>query len=75
MPESRAFIVDYDRCSELGESNVCKRGWGSFHTSGINFLLCDGSVRLFQPTNNLFVLAEMATIAGGESSDFTSVAP
>jgi prepilin-type N-terminal cleavage/methylation domain-containing protein/prepilin-type processing-associated H-X9-DG protein len=69
VPESRAFLVDYDRCVELGEENVCKRGWGSFHPSGVNFLLCDGSVTFVRPTDDMFIFAAMATIDGGEGAN------
>ena len=69
VPESRAFLVDYDRCTHLGEPNVCKRGWGSFHTAGLNFLFCDGAVRLVRPQDNMLIMAAMATIEGEELLD------
>ncbi|MBM4002999.1 MAG: DUF1559 domain-containing protein [Planctomycetes bacterium] len=39
----------------------------SEHPAGVNFLLGDGSVRLFTPLINLDVYKSMATRAGGES--------
>lgn len=72
VPESRAFLVDYDRCSELGDSNVCKRGWGSFHQGGLNFLVGDGSVDFVRPVDDLFIFAARSTIEGQESPDGTA---
>ena len=68
-PQSRTLLVDYDRCSQIGGAggqNPCKRGWGSFHPGGLNFVYCDGNVRFIPITVDLNVLAEMATIDGGE---------
>jgi prepilin-type N-terminal cleavage/methylation domain-containing protein/prepilin-type processing-associated H-X9-DG protein len=45
---------------------ACKRGWGSNHTNGMNFLLCDGSVRWVTLGADINLLNAMATIAGGE---------
>ncbi|HEY1603230.1 MAG TPA: DUF1559 domain-containing protein [Pirellulales bacterium] len=70
-PQSRIMSGDYDLCSAIadtGGSMPCRRGWGSFHLGGVNFLLCDGSVRLIAPQVNMQLLAAMATIAGGELS-------
>jgi prepilin-type N-terminal cleavage/methylation domain-containing protein/prepilin-type processing-associated H-X9-DG protein len=48
-------------------SNQCKRAWGSFHTGGLNFAFCDGSVHTISRTvDMLYVLPALATIAGGE---------
>ena len=45
----------------------CRRGWGSFHPAGINFLLCDGSVRSLPTSIDMNLLAGLATIAGAEA--------
>jgi prepilin-type N-terminal cleavage/methylation domain-containing protein/prepilin-type processing-associated H-X9-DG protein len=48
-------------------SNQCKRAWGSFHTGGLNFAFCDGSVHtVSRSVDMLYVLPALATIAGGE---------
>ncbi len=45
---------------------VCKRAFGSNHTSGQNFGLADGSVRFVTKTVDTTMLAFMATMSGGE---------
>jgi prepilin-type N-terminal cleavage/methylation domain-containing protein/prepilin-type processing-associated H-X9-DG protein len=48
-------------------NNQCKRGWGSFHTGGLNFAFCDGSVHTISRSVDMVrVLPALATIAGGE---------
>jgi prepilin-type N-terminal cleavage/methylation domain-containing protein/prepilin-type processing-associated H-X9-DG protein len=48
-------------------SNQCKRAWGSFHTAGLNFAFCDGSVHTVSRSVDMInVLPALATIAGGE---------
>jgi prepilin-type N-terminal cleavage/methylation domain-containing protein/prepilin-type processing-associated H-X9-DG protein len=48
-------------------NNQCKRAWGSFHTGGLNFAFCDGSVHtISRSVDMLYVLPALATIAGGE---------
>jgi prepilin-type N-terminal cleavage/methylation domain-containing protein/prepilin-type processing-associated H-X9-DG protein len=48
-------------------SNQCKRAWGSFHTGGLNFAFCDGSVHTVSTNVDMInVLPALATIAGGE---------
>ncbi|MCC7086663.1 MAG: DUF1559 domain-containing protein [Pirellulales bacterium] len=70
VKESRTLLADFDRCTQIGgvaANNPCKRGWGSLHSGGvILFTFCDGSVRMLNDTIDLGVLAEAATIAGGE---------
>jgi prepilin-type N-terminal cleavage/methylation domain-containing protein/prepilin-type processing-associated H-X9-DG protein len=46
--------------------HACKRAWGSNHTNGMNFVMCDGSVRWVTYSADLNILNAMATIAGGE---------
>jgi|SRR6516164_10145615 prepilin-type N-terminal cleavage/methylation domain-containing protein/prepilin-type processing-associated H-X9-DG protein len=67
--QSRIFQPDFDRCDSIGgagDTNPCKRGWGSYHTNGANFLMCDGSLRFLQQNIDIVLLADLATIAGGE---------
>ena len=58
---------DYDRCLDIGgtgRDKPCKRGWGGFHPGGVNFLVCDGSVRLLNREIRMELLASLATVAG-----------
>jgi prepilin-type N-terminal cleavage/methylation domain-containing protein len=62
--QSCTLLVDYDQCVELssGDVNVCKRGWGSFHKIGLNFVMCDGSVHIVNrgiPMDLFYHLATM----------------
>jgi len=69
--QSRTLSGDYDRCVSCGGKGgaiPCRRGWGSFHSGGINFLLCDGSVRFLSTSIDTELLAELATISGRETS-------
>lgn len=66
-PESRTLIPDYNLCVAQGDSNPCKRAWGSFHAGGtIQFLKCDGSVNPVTPNIDMTILRGLSTIAGGE---------
>jgi prepilin-type processing-associated H-X9-DG protein len=48
-------------------NNQCKRAWGSFHTAGLNFAFCDGSVHTINRNVDMInVLPALATISGGE---------
>jgi prepilin-type N-terminal cleavage/methylation domain-containing protein/prepilin-type processing-associated H-X9-DG protein len=75
MPESRVLNNRYNKCrypnggtvqGGLGDDNPCKRGWGSMHPGGLNYLMCDGSVRFVSYNTDINLLAAMATIAGNE---------
>jgi prepilin-type N-terminal cleavage/methylation domain-containing protein/prepilin-type processing-associated H-X9-DG protein len=68
---SATFGTDFNFCYNTYAPNpwtdqACKRGWGSNHTNGTNFLMCDGSVRWVTYSADLTLLVNMATIAGGE---------
>ena len=70
-PQSRILLGDYDQCVQIGgdgNSFPCRRGWGSFHPGGIHFVLCDGSVRFLSTTIDVNLLADLATIDGGEAA-------
>ncbi len=61
--------ADYDRCAAeggTGKEEPCRRGWGSFHAGGMNFAVCDGSVRFIPETIDIEVFAQLSTIGGGE---------
>lgn len=64
------LIADFAACAATPNpsgSNQCKRAWGSFHPSGLNFAFCDGSVHTInRNVDMLYVLPALATIDGGE---------
>jgi prepilin-type N-terminal cleavage/methylation domain-containing protein/prepilin-type processing-associated H-X9-DG protein len=67
------LLSSYDECSTEekkhgGASDVspCKRGWSSLHSGGINFVFGDGAVRVIGRQVDMYTLAALATIAGGE---------
>src|SRR6516225_1001902 len=74
VAQSRTFLNDYDAwvlSGGAGDTNSCKRGGGSSNTTGINFVLCDGSVRFINLGIDVEMFTGMGTIAGGELiSDF-----
>ncbi len=66
IPESRTLMLDYDACVETEGANgyfPCKRGWGSYHPHGLNFALCDGSVRMIPRDIDMELFCRLATIA------------
>jgi type II secretory pathway pseudopilin PulG len=81
VPQSRVFMGEYRRCESMGESTtpgtpltgtaarVCKAGWYSFHTGGMNAALCDGSGTFISFDIDLNVFAAMGSIAGGENEN------
>jgi prepilin-type N-terminal cleavage/methylation domain-containing protein/prepilin-type processing-associated H-X9-DG protein len=67
--ESRILNNNFNRCASMpgqGADNPCKRSFGSFHTGGSNFVMCDGSVRFVSNAVDINLLAAAATIAGSE---------
>lgn len=69
-PQNRILLGDYDQCvadSGVGKSGPCRRGWGGNHPGGLNFLMCDGAVHLVDQAVDMNLLAELATIDGGET--------
>jgi prepilin-type processing-associated H-X9-DG protein len=67
-----ASATDTSGCWGLpgqGGDNPCKRGFGSNHTRGLNFLFADGSVKWIKYTVDINMLAAMATVSGGEVAD------
>jgi prepilin-type N-terminal cleavage/methylation domain-containing protein/prepilin-type processing-associated H-X9-DG protein len=66
---SASLLPDYSACT--GSLNgadgwPCKYGWGSFHSGGLNFVLCDGSVRTISTNINLTAFQALCTVNGGE---------
>ncbi len=70
--ESRTLIPDYDRCVAIGGGGIhtCKRGWGSLHVGGIQFVSCDGSVRSIADTVDMQLFVAASTIANNETDSF-----
>ena len=69
VAQPRTLWGDYDRCKAAdgqGHSSPCKRGWGAMHPGGLNFALCDGSVRFLSTAVDPELFAAMATIDGSE---------
>jgi prepilin-type N-terminal cleavage/methylation domain-containing protein/prepilin-type processing-associated H-X9-DG protein len=72
--QTRTLLPDFQKCDitppRTNGSNQCKRGWGSFHASGVmNFALADGSVRpITQNIEVNTVLPALGSIAGGETA-------
>ena len=74
-PQSRILMGDYDACTAQGGSGIdfpCRRGWGSPHSGGLNFILCDGSGTFLSTSIDMNLFADLATIAGGETSNLPS---
>jgi len=68
-PQPRTMLADYDQCVSIGgtgSSLPCRRGWGSVHPAGANYLLCDGAVTFYPEDIDVEVFAHLATIDGGE---------
>lgn len=69
--QSRTLINDYNRCVAIGGAggpNSCKRGWGSFHPTGLLFAKCDGSVEFVSETIDINVFAGRGSMGGGENN-------
>jgi prepilin-type processing-associated H-X9-DG protein len=66
-PQSATLLNDYDACTyAVRDITECKYGWGSFHTGGINFVLCDGSVRSISTGIDMTIFTALSTIGNGE---------
>jgi hypothetical protein len=66
---NRTLLNDYDKCAAIagvGGSNACKRGWGSFHVGGIQYLMGDGAVRFISVNIDMKTLGALATMANSE---------
>ena len=71
-PQSRILMGDYDACFAAGGAGFdlpCRRGWGSPHPGGLNFILCDASVIFLSKSIDMDLFGDLATIAGGETAD------
>lgn len=68
--QPRVLLGDYDCCLALGgagSAGPCRRGWGSAHPGGLNFALCDGSLRFLSGETDPAVFAAAGSIAGRET--------
>jgi hypothetical protein len=62
---SATLLSDYDLCiNAVGNANPCKRGWGSYHPQGLNFLVGDGSVHFINRQIDMYLYCALATIDG-----------
>jgi prepilin-type processing-associated H-X9-DG protein len=68
VPETRTMFSDYDRCVQFGDSNPCKRAWGTAHSNGtIQFAYTDGHVSSIPPSVDMQAFAAAASINGQEA--------
>jgi prepilin-type processing-associated H-X9-DG protein len=68
--ESRTLTNSLEKCRRtpgLQGDQLCKAAFGSNHTNGLNFVFCDGSVKFVSYNVDINLLANTATIQGGES--------
>ena len=65
-PLTPTMLGDYWRCRETLSSEPCKRGWGSYHPSGINFAMADGSVHHISINMDMEIFSRLGSIADGE---------
>jgi prepilin-type processing-associated H-X9-DG protein len=68
-PQARTLYGDYQKSvNEGGKGNSlpCRRGWGSNHLGGINFLFCDGAVHFLEISIDMDLFAGLGTIDGKE---------
>ena len=78
VPQTRTLLVDYQRCVNVGgvgDSNPCKRAWGSFHPSGLQFVYCDGSVQFISTSIDVRLFAAASTIGAGDYDTQGSYGP
>ena len=71
VAQARTLLNDYEKCVKIGgpgDIEPCKRAWGSFHPGGINFLVCDGSVKFLSLSVDMNLFTNLATIASGEAA-------
>jgi len=66
-PDSATLLPDFTACESVASDVAqCKYGWGSAHTGGINFVLCDGHVTVINNDINMQVFLALSTVNGGE---------
>ena len=69
--EPRTLNNYYQKCANAPGRHgdqLCKAAFGSNHTRGLNFVFCDGSVKFVSYNVDVFLLANTATIQGGENT-------
>jgi prepilin-type N-terminal cleavage/methylation domain-containing protein/prepilin-type processing-associated H-X9-DG protein len=60
-------LPDWNDCvASIGLGNRCNRAFASQHSGGMNFVMCDGSVRFVSRDIDALLYQGLATIAGGE---------
>ncbi len=66
---SATLLSDYDLCVQaVGNANPCKRGWGSYHPNGLQFVAGDGSVHFVSRRIDMYLFCALATIDGAETA-------
>ncbi len=73
-PFSGVLNTSYNDCTRKMQmigltDNLCKRGFGSFHGDGLNFVLVDGHVKFVNNNVDMNLLSDMATIQGLEATN------
>jgi len=83
-PQDRTLWGDYERCTAIQESGVyagqsqraCMSGWFSGHPSGMNAVMCDGSLTFINWDIDLLTFAVMGSLADeGDTSGSGPVTP
>jgi len=65
-PLTPTMVGDYWRCRTTLSSEPCKRGWGSYHPTGINFTMADGSVHYISTNIDMNVFSHLGSMQDGE---------
>lgn len=69
MPNSWILRThDFKACDTAWPSFHCTRGFGAYHTNGMNWGIADGSVRFINNNVNVELLMDLASVAGSEVS-------
>jgi len=59
MPDQKCFTT-------APSGKMCRWGWAAYHPGGLNWLICDGSVRFLARSIDMNALGDLSTVAGGE---------
>jgi type II secretory pathway pseudopilin PulG len=65
------LLADYEACAAMeanSSKSACKRGWSSLHPGGIDFVLCDGSVRTVSRGIDMLLFEHLTTIGAGDDT-------
>lgn len=56
----------HDCLASVPGDRPCLHGWGAYHPGGLNWLICDGSVRFISKNIDMQLLCQMASVCDGE---------